>query len=203
MLFATYHEILRPVRDVIARRYPQRDGESDAAFDRRVRSEYVDVCRFLLPAASLANVGVTVNARTLEHALRKMLSHPLEEVRQMGEEMKKVSKARLPTLIKYVERVPYWEAAAKRLSAAAEAVKWEPPKKAIGAGWSIMTAAGKRRCWRRRCTALARSVLSERCKLCVTLGLRAAGNWWRRFSRGGANMTCPCARWSTQALPLM
>ncbi len=126
MLFATYHEILRPVRDVIARRNPQREGESDAAFDRRVRSEYVDVCRFLLPAASLANVGVTVNARTLEHALRKMLSHPLEEVRQMGEEMKKVSEARLPTLIKYVERVPYWAEAAQRLSTAAGAVNWEP-----------------------------------------------------------------------------
>jgi len=126
MLFATYHEILRPVRDVIARQTPQRAGESDAAFDRRVRSDYVDVCRFLLPAASLANVGVTVNARALEHALRKMLSHPLEEVRQMGEEMKRVSEARLPTLIKYVERVPYWQEAAQRLIAAAGAVKWEP-----------------------------------------------------------------------------
>jgi thymidylate synthase ThyX len=115
-LFSTYHQILPAVKEVIARQNPRREGESEAAFDRRVRSDYVDVCRFLLPAASLANVGITVNARTLEHALRKMFSHPLEEVRQMGEEMKTVAAERLPTLIKYVQPVPYWQAAAHRLS---------------------------------------------------------------------------------------
>ena len=65
------------------------------------------MCRFLLPAASLANVGMTINARALEHALRKMLSHPLAEVRQLGEEIKQVAQAEVPTLVKYADAVEY------------------------------------------------------------------------------------------------
>ncbi len=85
----------------------RRENESDEALDRRVRSQYVDVCRFLLPAASLANVGMTANARILENAIRKMLSHELAEVRGIGEEVKAVAKAEVPTLVKYADAVPY------------------------------------------------------------------------------------------------
>ena len=63
-------------------RTTRRENESAEALDRRVRSQYVDVCRFLLPAAALANVGMTANARVLENALRKLLSHELQEVQR-------------------------------------------------------------------------------------------------------------------------
>ena len=119
LLFETYHQTLEPVRAVIAARTPRSPGESDSAFNRRIRSDYIDVCRFLLPSAALANVGMTINARALEHALRKMLSHPLAEVRQIGAEMKEVAFTRLPTLIKYVDRVPYLVETAQALEASA------------------------------------------------------------------------------------
>lgn len=106
-LFEDYLKTLPAVRQDVERDYPCRPNESDGAWERRIRSEYVDVCRFLLPAASLANLGMTINARALEHALRKMLSSPLEEVRQIGEETKRVAQASVPTLLKYVEPVPY------------------------------------------------------------------------------------------------
>lgn len=44
---------------------------------------------------------MTINARALEHTLAKMLSHPLEEVRQVGQELKTVSQSVIPTLVKY------------------------------------------------------------------------------------------------------
>ncbi|MBI4926606.1 MAG: FAD-dependent thymidylate synthase [Anaerolineae bacterium] len=119
MLFETYQQSLEPVRQVVAARTPRKEGESDAALERRIRSDYVDVCRFLLPAAALANVGMTINARALEHALRKMLSHPLAEVRQMGDEIRHVAEMRVPTLIKYVQAVPYWEQVAHDFGVAA------------------------------------------------------------------------------------
>ncbi len=106
-LFDTYKKTLEPVKSIIAEEMPRKNGESDASWDRRIRSEYVDVCRFLLPAASLANVGITINARALEHAIRKMLSHPLLEVQQIGNEVKLAAQVSVPTLIKYVEKVPY------------------------------------------------------------------------------------------------
>ncbi len=110
MLFETYLQSLEPVRKVVARENPPAAGESEAAWDRRVRSEYVDVCRFLLPASALANVGMTINARALEHVICKMLIHPLSEVRNLGEELKSVGQAEVPTLVKYAQAQPYNQA---------------------------------------------------------------------------------------------
>ncbi len=107
LLFKTYGDALEPVRKIVIERTQRRPDETDEALDRRIRSQYVDVCRFLLPAASLANVGMTVNARVLESAIRKMLSHELAEVRNIGEQVKAVALDQIPTLVKYAEPVPY------------------------------------------------------------------------------------------------
>ncbi|MBE7534392.1 MAG: FAD-dependent thymidylate synthase [Anaerolineales bacterium] len=106
-LFRTYAESLDPVRTLILDRFPRRENEKDEAWDRRIRSKYVDVCRFILPAAALANVGMTANARVIENTIRKMLSHELMEVREIGAKVKEVSKAETPTLVKYADEVPY------------------------------------------------------------------------------------------------
>ncbi len=119
-LFQTYVDSLGAVRNLIVRREPRRAEETEEAYDRRIRSQYVDVCRFLLPAASLANLGMTANARVLEHAIRKMLSHPLEEVRQIGAEIKRVARAEAPTLVKYADVVPYLMETRQALRAVAE-----------------------------------------------------------------------------------
>lgn len=107
LLFSTYAESLNPVRNLIVERTPRRENESDDAYDRRIRSQYVDRCRFLLPAAANANVGMTANARVIENTIRKMLSHPLEEVRQIGETLKEVAKGETPTLVKYADANEY------------------------------------------------------------------------------------------------
>jgi thymidylate synthase ThyX len=96
-----------PLRWSRSRRW-WREDEKESAYDRRIRSRYVDVCRFILPAASLANVGMTANGRVLENAIRKWLSSPLAEVREIGETIKVVAQAELPTLVKYAEKVEYW-----------------------------------------------------------------------------------------------
>jgi len=106
-LFKTYADSLGPVRNLIVERFPPRENEKEEAWDRRIRSRYVDVCRFILPAASLANVGMTANARVLENMIRKMLSHELLEVRQIGERVREVALGETPTLVKYADAVPY------------------------------------------------------------------------------------------------
>jgi thymidylate synthase ThyX len=49
---------------------------------------------------------MTANARVLEHAISKMLSHPLAEVQKIGEELKSVALAEVPTLCKYANPLP-------------------------------------------------------------------------------------------------
>ncbi len=115
LLFSTYKKALAVVRDHFLKLNPPETGENEAAWERKFRSEYIDVCRFLLPAASLANVGVTINARGLEHAIQKMLSHPLAEVRAIGSEIKAAAVAEVPTLVKYADAVPYLEETRRNL----------------------------------------------------------------------------------------
>lgn len=87
-LFAAYHRCLARLGA---------DGSEDVH----------DVCRFLLPAAALANLGMTANARSLEWGITKLLSHPLSEVRAIGEQLKGVAREKLPTLVKYAQADPY------------------------------------------------------------------------------------------------
>ncbi len=124
-LFDAYLRALPAVRAVVEGEEPRHEGESESAWDRRIRSQYVDVCRFLLPAAALANVGVTANARVLEHAICKMLSHPLAEVRAIGAEVKRVAQSEVPTLVKYAEASAYLQEAPLALRDAAAAVEGE------------------------------------------------------------------------------
>ncbi len=107
LLFKTYTEALDPLRSLVVQRAQRRENETDEAMDRRLRSQYVDVYRFLLPAASLANVGMTANARVLENSIRKMLSHELAEVRAIAEQVKTVARVEIPTLVKYADASPY------------------------------------------------------------------------------------------------
>jgi thymidylate synthase ThyX len=116
LLFKTYADSLEPVRRLILEQFPRRENEKDEAWDRRIRSKYVDVCRFSLPAASLANVGMTANARVLENMIRKMLSHELAEVRQIGEKVKEVALGETPTLVKYADAAPYLIETIKEIS---------------------------------------------------------------------------------------
>lgn len=118
-LFDAYARSLEPVKALATQQAPRRENESDEAYDRRIRSQYVDACRFLLPAAANANVGMTANGRVIENMIRKLLSHPLAEVRQIGEEIKREAKSEIPTLVKYAEAVPYLLESVKELSALA------------------------------------------------------------------------------------
>jgi thymidylate synthase ThyX len=73
----------------------------------RLRREATDSCRFLLPASTLTNIGVTINARSLEHAITKLLSSDLVEEQELGEELKMQGRSITPTLVKYADYNEY------------------------------------------------------------------------------------------------
>jgi thymidylate synthase ThyX len=58
------------------------------AFDRTLRARAFDVARYLLPLAANTSLGQIVNARTLETQVSRLLSHPLAEVRALGEALR-------------------------------------------------------------------------------------------------------------------
>lgn len=106
-LFCVYAEALAALRPWGEANTPRRENESEKAWANRARVKAVDVARFILPAAAMANVGLTINARALEYAIKKMLSSELEEVRLIGAEVKAVATQELPTLVKYADPIAY------------------------------------------------------------------------------------------------
>lgn len=102
-LFEVYAAALVAVGAEIKNRYPAREGELDEKHDARVRTVYVDRCRFILPASALADLGMTANARTWEYAIIKWLSSDLTEVREIGEAAKEQALLVVPTLVKYAK----------------------------------------------------------------------------------------------------
>lgn len=115
ILFKTYQDMMPAIQDWLDQRLDRGEGESTKSFERRVHSAAADVCRFLLPAASLANVGVTMNARTLEYAICKMLSSPLVEVQEIGKQLREVGQRETPTLIKYADCNEYLVGVRKKI----------------------------------------------------------------------------------------
>jgi thymidylate synthase ThyX len=97
---------LPKLKEAAQNKIPHLPAEDKATWLRRTQSLATDVCRYYLPAAAIANVGMTINARELEHCICKLLSHPLNEVRELGVELKKITWEKLPTLVKYAEESP-------------------------------------------------------------------------------------------------
>ena len=108
-LFDVYQRLVDGTIAYLASIHPQNENERDGAYKLRLRRESTDTCRFVLPASALTNVGVTMNTRTLEHAIRKLLSSTLEEERTLGEEFKEQAKTITPTLVRHAEHNDYLE----------------------------------------------------------------------------------------------
>ncbi|MDZ7798537.1 MAG: FAD-dependent thymidylate synthase [Patescibacteria group bacterium] len=102
-LIKNYLSLYKEVLEHLKKQNKKTIDETDEKFERRLRPVALDSARFIMPVAMLANVGMTMNARCLEHAISKMLSHPLEEVQNLGKDIKRVSEGALPTLVKYAQ----------------------------------------------------------------------------------------------------
>lgn len=106
LLMDTYEEITKPMREFVEKKYPQKD-ETDRLYNMISKAKACDNIRYLLPTATLTNLGMTINARELEHLIKKMLSHPLKEMQDIGQEIKEKAVAEVPTLVRFANKNPY------------------------------------------------------------------------------------------------
>ena len=91
----------------IKARTPRGEKQTERAYEAASRATTFDLLRYLLPAATHTNVGLTLNARTLEHLITKLLSQPLEEGRELGRRIKEEAQHIVPTLLKYADHNAY------------------------------------------------------------------------------------------------
>lgn len=104
----------------IKQRNPKTEKQTERGYDTASRATAFDILRYLLPAATHTNIGLTVNARTLENLITKLLSQPLMEGRALGAKLKSEAQHIVPTLLKYADHNAYreeTEAAIEKLAA--------------------------------------------------------------------------------------
>jgi thymidylate synthase ThyX len=106
-LLHTYTRLMDHVTAAVRAETPRGERQTERAHEAACRAKACDVLRYILPAATLTNIGMTVNGRALEHLLIKLLSHPLAEAREVGSRMKVETREVIPTLIKYADTSAY------------------------------------------------------------------------------------------------
>ena len=84
-LFDTYLSLSEKVIDFVKSKNPKKSDQSEKLYNTICKAAACDVIRHILPVATLTNLGITINARSLEHMIRKLLSHPLTEMQEIGE----------------------------------------------------------------------------------------------------------------------
>ena len=111
----------------IKARTPRTEKQSERGYEAASRATAFDLLRYLLPAATHTNVGLTLNARALQHLITKLLSQPLPEGRLLGERIKAEARHIVPTLLKYAEHNPYREETGEVIAALALEVLGDIP----------------------------------------------------------------------------
>ena len=106
-LLHTYTRLMDHVTAAIRAETPREERQTERAHEAACRAKACDILRYVLPAATLTNIGMTINGRALEHLITKLLSHSLTEAREVGARMKAETREVIPTLIKYADSSAY------------------------------------------------------------------------------------------------
>lgn len=102
-IFGGYDWAVKQFTEHLEKVTERRENETERQRAARIRRLVTDSARALLPAAALTNVGMTANARTMAHAITKLLSDELTEHRLLGDAIKETATATTPTLLKYAD----------------------------------------------------------------------------------------------------
>src|SRR5215831_14752661 len=90
-LFTEYRALSASMFDHLARVTPKPAEMKQEAYERTLKARAFDISRYLLPLATNTSLGQIVNARTLESQASRLLSHTHQEVRQLGELLKRAA----------------------------------------------------------------------------------------------------------------
>jgi thymidylate synthase ThyX len=87
-LFAAYERTAAAVLGALKERVARPEAMKPEAYERTLKARAFDVARYLLPLATNTSLGQIVNARTLETQVSRLLSHPMAEVRELGQKLR-------------------------------------------------------------------------------------------------------------------
>jgi len=77
-------------------------GKQVLTYDGKAKED----ARYVTPLAVMGQLGMTISARNLETMIRRLVSHPLEEVQSIGRELHRITLPVAPSLLRYCAPEP-------------------------------------------------------------------------------------------------
>jgi len=101
----SYHRLHTGLLDYLEEKYPDmaRDKKGKVLLDGWAKED----ARYVVPLATLTQLGMTANARVLEMTIRRLAAHHLAEVRELSREIFNAVSHHAPSVIKYTTPTPY------------------------------------------------------------------------------------------------
>ena len=90
-LFADYDALSLGMFEALKKAIPKPEALKQDSYDRTLKARAFDAARYLLPLATNTSLGQIVNARTLETQVSRLLSSEFEEIRGLGEKLRKAA----------------------------------------------------------------------------------------------------------------
>ncbi|MFN2612504.1 MAG: FAD-dependent thymidylate synthase [Solirubrobacterales bacterium] len=103
-IFSAYSEALETVQAWAAQRWPRGEAEPERAWHSSIRAKALDLCRGMLPAATLSHVGIFASGQAYEQLLLRMLASPLPEAREFASMILEQLKLVMPSFVARVDR---------------------------------------------------------------------------------------------------
>jgi thymidylate synthase ThyX len=102
-LFDTYARWLEPMQAYLRGEHPREPADSEAVYRNTIRARALDILRGLLPAATLANVGLYGTGQAYEALLLRLRAHPLREARDCADLMLAELRKVIPAFLRRVD----------------------------------------------------------------------------------------------------
>lgn len=96
-LFNEYKESLKVIQEYYKKDQPQLKKSE-------IEGKAKEDARYILPLATKTQLGMTINARSLENLLRRLITSPLEEAHELYNLLLQSVKELCPSLIRYIEK---------------------------------------------------------------------------------------------------
>jgi thymidylate synthase ThyX len=90
-MFDAYRDLTDLMQEYYKQQYPKISEMTDKAYVAKLKARALDVARYVLPAATLTNLGWITSARSLRRAIFKMKQNDLDEVRQIAHEVQEAA----------------------------------------------------------------------------------------------------------------
>lgn len=100
-----YHQLYKVLRPYFFDIY--KGQAKDSKNHRFLEGLAKEDARYVISLATQTQLGMTVNARTLENMIAKCNAHHLSEIREYGNQLYSITKDYTPSIVKYVEPTEY------------------------------------------------------------------------------------------------